>query len=419
MSYGLVGEKLGHSYSKIIHEKLGLYSYGLFEVPRSEFGAFIDARGYSGLNVTIPYKQEVISHLDSIDAAAKEIGAVNTLCFLSANGTAAGDILTGANTDYYGFLYMADRAGIDFAGQHVLVLGTGGASLMVQKAVMDKNAKSITVASRSQHAGVVTYDELSADSALRRSVGIIVNATPVGTYPDNYASVLDPGDYPSCAGVLDLIYNPFRTRLLLEAEAHHIPSSNGLPMLVAQAVKSAELWTGRKLMDKTAAIIAELKRELGNIVLTGMPGCGKSTVGRALADLLGRKMIDTDEEIEKRTGRHPAEIINEDGEAAFRKIETEIIRDICRENSLVISTGGGAVLRQENVDAMRQNGTVFFIERKIENLAADKRPLSGDLEKRRALYGRRLPMYMNAADHTVDNNGSVEKTAKAVIALLG
>ncbi|MEE3362704.1 MAG: shikimate kinase [Anaerovoracaceae bacterium] len=412
--YGLVGEKLAHSYSGIIHEKFG-YDYGLFEIPKQDFASFIRARDFDGLNVTIPYKRDVIPLLDRLEPAAEKIGAVNTLYF-------DGDKLVGANTDYTGFLYMADRAGVSFGGKNVLLLGTGGASLMVQQALTDSGAGSITVASRRDSAAVkpgakcVTYRELGSDSELSGSIDIIVNATPVGTYPDCPASAVDLSDFPHCESVLDLIYNPFRTGLLLQAERRGLKYSNGLPMLVAQAAAASELWTGEERMSSVPAITAELAGSVKNIVIAGMPGSGKSSVGRAAAEMLGRSFIDTDDEIEKRTGRSPAMIITEDGEPAFRRIESEVLRECCRERGLVIATGGGAVTVPENIDYMRQNGDVVYLARDVSRLASKGRPLSGGIEKRKELLKKRLPMYREASDLTVENNGSIESAAAEIIA---
>ena len=428
MAYGLAGEKLGHSYSKIIHEKLGLYSYELFEIPRDDFAEFMRKRDFDGLNVTIPYKREVMQYLDGIDLIADEIGAVDTLCFWHG-GSNGKKMLVGANTDYFGFLYMAKRAGISLTEKSVIILGTGGAAHMARYAAAYKDAAEISVVSRSEHeeetvstpsgsmtVRYITYDDLEKDTdGIAGRAQIVINATPVGMYPDVDASPASLDLFPSCEGVLDLIYNPFRTKLLQAAEKRHIKNSNGLAMLTAQALKAAELWTGKDLIGKTGAITSEIEREFGNVILIGMPGCGKSSLGTALARQLGHDVVDTDTEIEKREGRSPAAIIEEDGEDAFRDIESKVLSDVCRQNSLVISTGGGSILRQENVDAMHRNGTVFLVERNIEDLESDGRPLSGGLEKRRALFARRRTRYSGAADFTIDNNGSIEASIEQIM----
>ncbi|MGI6203872.1 MAG: shikimate kinase [Anaerovoracaceae bacterium] len=415
--YGLVGKTLKHSYSKLIHEKFG-YGYELFEVPEDGFSAFINARDFDGLNVTIPYKRDVMPLLDRIEPAAEKIGAVNTLYF-------DGGELVGANTDYTGFLYMAKTAGISFRGKSALVLGTGGASLMVQQALADSGAGRITVASRRENAAVkpgsesVTYGTLASDRDLSASFDIIINATPVGTYPNCPESVIDLESFTGCEGVLDLIYNPFKTGLLLQAERRGLRFSNGLPMLVAQAAAASELWTGEPRMDLVPVITGGLAREIKNIVIVGMPGSGKTTVGKLTAEKLGREFVDSDDEIGKRTGRSPEMIIREDGESAFREIESGILRDQCKEHGLVIATGGGAVTVPGNISVMRQNADVVFLTRDVELLASDGRPLSGGLEKRRALMRERLPLYEKAADFIVGNDAEAESAADEIIRKTG
>lgn len=396
MEFGLIGKRLNYSFSKVIHDMIGLYDYQLREIAPEDLDAFMKARDFKGFNVTIPYKKDVIPYLDVIDEPASSIGAVNTVYFKDS-------VLHGTNTDYTGFLWMADRAGIDFAKKKVLIAGTGGAGIMAKKAAEDRGASEVLTAGRK---GPVLYEDIPED------IQIYVNATPVGTYPDNGASNIDLSRFPKLCGVLDLIYNPAKTALLLAAEKRDIPFSDGLPMLTAQATAAGEFFTGKKgLSGMNEKILSELKKQTRNITVVGMPGCGKSTVGRMLSEKLGMRFYDTDDAVRKKYGMPAGKIIEKEGETAFRDKETAIISDITKEHGYVISTGGGAVLREENRDAMRQNGPVVFLTRDVSKLATKGRPLSKNLEN---MFEKRLPLYRAVSDLEVSNNGRPEDTVSEV-----
>jgi len=406
--FGLVGEKLGHSYSRLIHESLNEYDYELFPMPEKELKDFIRKREFTGLNVTIPYKKTVMRFCDVLDPAAREIGAVNTLYFRSGK-------LHGANTDYTGFLYMASGAGISFAEKKVLILGSGGASLMAQYAVRSQHASQIYVASRSLKGTsgditFVSYDHLPED------VRIIINATPAGMFPDNEGCPADLDDFPECRGVIDLIYNPFSTKLILQAKDRGIKCSGGFPMLVAQATAAAELFLDRRgLTERNEELVRDLRFSLENIILTGMPGCGKTTVGKIIAAKTQRDFVDLDEEAVKIAGKTIPDIFRQDGETAFRNIESRVCAAFGRKNSLVISTGGGTVLRERNMMYLRQNGRIFFLQRPADLLDTDGRPLSSDAETLEKMYSERLPLYRKYSDTDIKNCGLPEESAEMVI----
>ncbi len=402
MQYGLIGEKLGHSFSKQIHGMLGDYAYDLKSLPQEELGPFLCDGQWLGLNVTIPYKQAVIPYCDTLTKTAQAIGSVNTL--VRRNGKIIGD-----NTDLYGLCAMAKRAGITFLNKKVLILGSGGTSLTAQAAAKNGGAKQIVVVSRK---GQDNYENISRHS----DVQCIINTTPVGMFPNSGESLADLNRFPQCSGVLDVIYNPLRTKLLLDAKELGIPHSGGLFMLVAQAKKASELFAEKEIDDqKIEQIHAVLEKQLTNIVLIGMPGCGKTTIGRAIADSLKRKHADVDELIAQQAGMMPAQIIREQGEKAFRRFETEILAEVGKQTGIVISTGGGAVTMEENYLPLKQNGLLFFIERDLERLPTQGRPLSQGLDALTQLYQTRLPLYLDFADHRIDGNGTVEQTAKKIM----
>lgn len=422
--YGLIGKTLVHSYSKEIHEALGRYQYQLFSLAEDEMPDFINARDFRGLNVTIPYKKDVIPLCDEVTDLARGIGAVNTLFWKNASGTGASEsisqedkILVGHNTDYEGFLYAASRAGIDFEGKGVLILGTGGTSLMARRAAADQNAAKIYIASRHpetdpssgsqiQDAGIlstVSYDQLPEIAA---SIDVIVNTTPVGTFPNNMQQVIRLKDFPGCQAVIDVIYNPFKTALLLEAEKLGLKYTNGLPMLVAQATAAAGYFLGTPgaFQKENQRIIKALKQQMGNIVLIGMPGTGKSIIGKLLAELTGKTLQDTDAKIEEEAEMTIPEIFEKEGEAGFRDRESAICKKLGKERNLIIATGGGAILRPENIDALRQNGTLVHITRSIDKLPTRGRPLSKNIEALKKMEAQRMPLYKAAADITFRNN---------------
>lgn len=422
--YGLIGKTLVHSYSKEIHEALGRYQYQLFSLAEDEMPDFINARDFRGLNVTIPYKKEVIPLCDEVTDLARGIGAVNTLFWKNASETGASEsisqedkILVGHNTDYEGFLYAASRAGIDFEGKGVLILGTGGTSLMARRAAADQNAAKIYIASRHpetdppsgseiQDAGIlstVSYDQLPE---IADSIDVIVNTTPVGTFPNNMQQVICLKDFPGCQAVIDVIYNPFKTALLLEAEKLGLKYTNGLPMLVAQATAAAGYFLGTPgaFQKENQRIIKSMKQQMGNIVLIGMPGTGKSLIGKLLAELTGKTLQDTDAKIEEEAKMTIPEIFEKEGEAGFRDRESAICKKLGKERNLIIATGGGAILRPENVDALRQNGTLVHITRSIDKLPTRGRPLSKNIETLKKMEAQRMPLYKAAADITFRNN---------------
>ena len=397
MEYGLIGAKLGHSYSVPIHAQLGDYDYRLYERTEAEFIDLLRRRDFKGLNVTIPYKVLAYGRCDALSDAAQEVGCVNTIV-VRPDGS-----LYGHNTDIGGFIAMTGRAGVTITGKKAVILGSGGTSLTARAACRRLGAREIVTVSRK---GPVDYDALYRDHA---DAQVLINTTPVGMYPNNGARPAEISRLPALEGVLDVIYNPNRTALVLDAEARGIPASGGLYMLVAQAREAAELFTGRRIPEtETARIRGRLRRQMLNVVLIGMPGCGKSTVGRALAARMGRPFVDCDGEIERRAGKPIPEIFARDGEAAFRELEAAVIADVCREKGRVIATGGGAVLRGENVRAMRQNGAVLLLERDIASLSMDGRPLSRSLDALREMRQVRGPLYCAAADAAIDNNAAPE-----------
>ena len=422
--YGLIGKTLVHSYSKEIHEALGRYQYQLFSLAEDEMPDFINARDFRGLNVTIPYKKDVIPLCDEVTDLARGIGAVYTLFWKNASGAGVSEsisqedkILVGHNTDYEGFLYAASRAGIDFEGKGVLILGTGGTSLMARRAAADQNAAKIYIASRHpetdppsgseiQDAGIlstVSYDQLPE---IADSIDVIVNTTPVGTFPNTMQQVIRLKDFPGCQAVIDVIYNPFKTALLLEAEKLGLKYTNGLPMLVAQATAAAGYFLGTPgaFQKENQRIIKSMKQRMGNIVLIGMPGTGKSLIGKFLAELTGKTLQDTDAKIEEEAKMTIPEIFEKEGEAGFRDRESAICKKLGKERNLIIATGGGAILRPENVDALRQNGTLVHITRSIDKLPTRGRPLSKNIETLKKMEAQRMPLYKAAADITFRNN---------------
>ena len=404
MKCGLLGEKLGHSYSPQIHGLLADYDYALFEKQPEELESFLKYGDFSGLNVTIPYKKAVIPFLDDLSPVAKRLGAVNTIV-RRTDGR-----LIGHNTDYFGFRSMVDRSGLSVSGKKVLVLGSGGAS-NTAVAVMEELGANVVVISRS---GENHYGNLH----LHADAGIIVNATPVGMYPNVGISPVDISLFPDLEGVLDIVYNPARTQLLLEAEKRGLVAINGLWMLVAQAKESAEWFTGSAISDEKIAHIHKiLKSQMENIILIGMPGSGKSTIGKMLSNRLGRKFVDADAEIIKAAGMSIPEIFAQHGEAHFRSTETQVLAELGKRSGLIIATGGGCVTRPENYPLLHQNGTVFWLKRDINKLPTDGRPLSkgGKLEE---MYRIRKPMYEFFADHMVNNDGDADSTVAEMIGCL-
>lgn len=409
MTYGLIGEKLGHSYSKNIHERLGKYEYNLIELTKEDFPLFMERRGFEGLNVTIPYKKAVIPYCDELTSPAAEIGSVNTLYFRDGK-------LIGDNTDYYGFCQLVKRSGIPIAGKKVLILGAGGASLTVQKACKDLQAKQVLVAARSDgHAGL-----LLSDVTKQTDTQIIINATPVGMYPLNDDAVISLRDFPQCEGVIDLIYNPLLPRLLYEAKHLGIPYANGLFMLVAQAAKAFEVFTETILNDSVIeGITHSLESEIRNIVLIGMPGCGKTTAGKLLAQALNRPFIDTDLVVEKNMRLTIPEIFDVFGESAFRRMETKVAQETGKGHGQVIATGGGIVLNPVNMAYLSQNGIVIFLDRPLEKLALEGRPLSKSFPALEELAFQRVPLYEAACDLMMNMRDDPNENVGTLLKVIG
>lgn len=402
MKCGLLGRTLGHSYSPQIHAKLGQYSYQLFEKEPEELEDFLKNGDFTGLNVTIPYKKAVIPYLDELSPRAKALGAVNTVV-RRPDGS-----LIGHNTDFFGFEVMLRTGGVSVSGKKALVCGSGGASNTVC-AVLKEAGANVVVLSRS---GENNYHNLErhADASL------IVNATPVGMYPEVEKAVIENlNGFPKLEAVLDLIYNPARSMLLMEAEQRGLPAVNGLRMLVAQAKESAEWYTGTPIDDSVIeTIYNDLRLQMENIILVGMPGCGKTTIGTALAKALHREFLDADAILEERAGRPITEIIPQDGENAFRAMESAVLLDLGKQSGLVIATGGGCVTRPENYPSLHRNGTVVWLKRPIADLPTEGRPLSkaGHLEE---MYRKRAPMYEAFSDFSVENTGTPEKVAREIL----
>lgn len=405
MKYGLLGEKLGHSYSPLIHSYFGKYEYELIEKEPHELDDFFREKDFLGINVTIPYKKAVIPYLDQMDDAARRIGSVNTI-IKTEDGK-----LIGYNTDYSGFLYTLRRSGIKPRGKKVIVLGSGGASCAVKAALQDMGAASVTVISRS---GEDNYDNLRER---HRGAQIIVNTTPVGMYPGNGESPVDLSMFENLYAVADIIANPAKTALLFQAEKRRLPYASGLPMLVAQAAYAASLFTGRSFSDSDIERAYNgVSKKTKNIVLIGMPGCGKTTVGRRIAKILGRELIDTDAMIVERIGMPIPEFFAKEGEDAFRIIESECASEACKKSGAVISTGGGIITREENREILSQNGTLVFINRPTSQLATRGRPIS-ESNALDELAQKRLPIYKKWASVTVENIG-VSQTAGLIISFL-
>ena len=399
--YGLLGRKLGHSWSVPIHAALGCAGYRLIELEPDQLAPFLRRDDIGGLNVTIPYKRDVMPLCDAIDPAAEAIGSVNTLV-RQPDGK-----LVGYNTDIDGFRYMARRAGISLAGKKVVILGSGGASLTAQAAARQEGAAEIIVISRS---GPDNYENLDRHADAQ----VLVNTTPVGMYPGNGASPVELAVFPALEGVLDVVYNPRRTALLLQGAALGIPCSDGLPMLVAQAVVAEERFFDKSIpASENERILAQLRREMTNIVLIGMPGSGKTTVGTALAALTGREAIDLDQLIETTAGCSIPEIFAQEGEAGFRAREAAAAAEAGKRTGVILLTGGGIVKTAANYGALHQNGRIYQLVRDLSLLPTEGRPLSqgADLQ---AMWRERAPLYQRFRDAEIDNSGTVEDTAAAI-----
>ena len=404
MNCGLLGQRLGHSYSPAIHAQLADYSYSLFEKEPENLEDFLKNGDFQGINVTIPYKKSVIPYLNQLSPIAARLGAVNTIVRQS-DGT-----LIGHNTDYFGFKSMVQRSGLTPQGKKALVLGSGGAS-NTAVAVLKEMGAEVIVISRS---GPNNYENLN----LHNDAAIIVNTTPVGMYPNVGISPIDLGAFSHLEGVLDVIYNPARTQLLLDAESRGLITMNGLWMLVAQAKESAEWFTNSSISSqRIEAIHQSLALQMENIVLIGMPGCGKSTVGKLLASKLGRKFVDADIAIEAHVGTTIPEIFAQQGEEGFRRIETEVLAHLGKQSNLVIATGGGCVTRPENYPLLHQNGKIIWLKRDISLLPTKGRPLSQS-GKLTQMYQIRQPLYQQYADFSVENRQTPAHTVQEILNFL-
>ncbi len=402
---GLLGRTLGHSYSPAIHKELGEYEYRLYEKEPDELAAFLTGGCFDALNVTIPYKKDVIAYCAELSPAAKRVGSVNTIV-RRADGTLYGD-----NTDLDGFSYLLRSSGADVAGKKALIFGSGGASVTVCDVLKSMGAASVTVISRS---GPDNYENLDRHADAQ----ILVNTTPLGMYPKNGVSPVSLTAFPLCAGVFDVVYNPARTALLLQAEKLGIAHAGGLSMLVAQAKRASELFTGSAIADaEISRIEKKLAAGMQNIILVGMPGCGKSAVGAAVAKALGRPLYDSDAWVTERCGMPIPTLFRLQGEAAFRALETEALAELGKRSGAIIATGGGSVLREENYDLLHQNGVIIWLRRALSELPVDGRPISQSRDLHE-LYRAREPRYRRFADHIVDNCGSVQDAAQKILEVL-
>ncbi len=404
MKCGLLGRKLGHSYSPMIHKHLGDYSFSLFEKEPEELEAFLREGDFTGINVTIPYKKTVIPFCDLLSPAAQKIGAVNTVV-RKDDGT-----LIGHNTDYSGFKAMVTKSKLDLKGKKVLILGSGGASVTAQTVLKELEAIPVVI-SRS---GENNYCNLH----LHKDAYAIVNTTPVGMYPETGISPVDLDLFPDLKAVLDVIYNPARTKLLLEGQKRGLITVNGLWMLVAQAKESAQWFTGKTIDDDIIqSVYSDIKRQTENVVLIGMPGSGKSTVGKLLADRLNKSFIDADPVIEQKAGMSIPDIFKDKGVSYFRDLEVQVLQELGKESGLVIATGGGCVTRNENYDSLKQNGTIIWLQRDLHHLPTDGRPLSQTTDLHQ-MYLERKPLYTKFCDYSADNNGAAEETFSQILSIL-
>ena len=402
MKCGLLGEKLGHSYSTEIHASLANYDYHLYETAPSELGAFLLQRDWDGLNVTIPYKKAVMPYCTELSETAIRCGSVNTLLRLSDGG------IRGDNTDAYGFAYLLRRLSFDPFGKKALILGNGGAAAMVSAVLRSRGAREIITVSRS---GANNYENIH----LHYDAEFLVNATPVGMFPNNGNTLVSLQQFQKCEAVADLIYNPMRSALLMEAEKLGVPCVNGLGMLVAQAKRSCELFLSATLPDsEVVRIEKQLETDKQNIVLIGMPGCGKSTIGALLSEATGRALCESDSLVEKSASLSIPEIFRQEAEAGFRKRETAALADLGKQSGRIIATGGGCVTCEENYPLLHQNGRIIWLQREIDKLPKEGRPISMSVDLKE-LYEQRLPLYRRFADCSIINDGPPEETVDLIL----
>ena len=407
MEYGVIGEHLIHSFSKEIHGQLGDYPYELREIPQGALEAFMTERDFRAINVTIPYKQDVIPFLHEVEPAAAAIGAVNTV--VNRDG-----LLYGYNTDFGGMVGLIERTGIDLKNKKVLILGTGGTSKTAEAVARHLGAASVQKVSRTEKPGALTYEQVLSSHL---DAQVLINTTPRGMFAQEGGMALDPGLFSDLRGVIDAVYNPLRTEFVQKARSMGVPAAGGLYMLVRQAVLASEIFLGVRYPEEvTERVYRRIKSGKENIVLTGMPGSGKTTVGRLLAEKMGRPFLDTDALVEAKTGMAPGKLIQSQGEAAFREAETEVIREISARTGCVIATGGGVVLRKENVDLLKRNGKICFLDRPVELLVpTGDRPLSATPEAIRKRYAERYPIYAATADTVIANCDTPEAAVRKVL----
>lgn len=405
MQYGLLGKTLAHSYSKTIHEMFAPYEYSLIPLSETQLSEFMKNRAFSAVNVTIPYKQTVMQYLDYIDESASEIGAVNTV--VNKYG-----VLYGYNTDFFGLRALIEKNNFAVEGKKVLVLGSGGTSKTAVTVCRALGAGEVLVVSRG---GSLNYENVFS---LHSDAQFIINTTPCGMFPKNDSCPIRLDAFSSLEGVVDVIYNPLRTNLLLEAKKLSIPCCGGLYMLVAQAVKAAELFLGSRFSEQTCDVVyKKLLLQKENIVLTGMPGSGKTTIGKLLAAMLSRPFVDTDELVVEKLGMPISEIFKRYGEKYFRDAESDVIAETSKRTGLVVATGGGAVLRRENVNALAQNGKIFFLDRPLSQIMpTSDRPLSSDVEALKKRFAERYGIYCSTCDERISVDGVPEHAAKQILA---
>lgn len=406
MEYGCIGKKLPHSFSKIIHEKIGDYSYELYELTEEELPTFMEERNFKAINVTIPYKEAVIPYLYEMSETAKSIGAVNTV--VNRDGK-----LYGYNTDFYGMTSLIKKNNIDLNGKKVAILGSGGTSKTANAVAKSLGAETIIKVSRNGSETSVSYEELYQN---HNDVDVIINTTPVGMFPEIFATPVDTTKFTNLNGVIDAVYNPLETVIVTSAKKQGSKAESGLYMLVGQAIRAYEIF-----MDKTAegtlldSIFADVKSQKQNIVLTGMPGSGKSTIGKAVAEKLHREFIDTDEEIKKEIKMEISDYFEKFGEKAFRDVETEVIKEIAKKSGVVIATGGGAILREENINALKMNGVIYYMDRPLEDIIpTSDRPLASNVEAIKKRYNERHDIYISTADKFVTVTGNPEDAVKQI-----
>lgn len=407
IDYGLIGKKLGHSFSKIIHNQIADYKYDLIELTSDGFREFMTKKDFKAVNVTLPYKQEVIPYLDEMSDAAKAIGAVN--CVKCINGK-----LIGHNTDFDGLFALTKHMGLNLSGKKVLILGTGGTSDTAMAVCNFLSVGSIHKVSRSGKDGSLTYEEATTTY---NDAQIIINTTPLGMYPDNYSSPIDLKNFKNLEGVIDVVYNPLRTPLVSQALSLGIKAQGGLYMLIAQAVRASEFFVGNHYDDSVIEEVFErLTKEKTNIVLTGMPASGKSTIGKCLAKALNRDFIDTDKLIEAKTGMSISKIFETYGEEYFRNLETDAVLDAAKNCGAVIATGGGVILKEKNISALKQNGIIFFVDRELSKLIPTKsRPTALNKEAIKKRYDERYHIYRDTCNCVIDNNGTLDDVVNKIL----